>query len=160
MANTNNKEAKHYGSVIHLPIVFNNLENKMPVIDVLPPLELDLLIGPVNTLYDSLEKVWPRSEGWLKLCNIKKVEYHGGKFEGNNSRVLLKKVDQALNDVVAASCGCKLAAGYVTKMKNVSRAYLNLGINVILKVHAVIHNVQEFCTLTGRGLGLRSEQVN
>ena len=38
----------------------------MPVIDVLPPSELDLLIGPVNTLYDGLEKVWPRSEDWLK----------------------------------------------------------------------------------------------
>ena len=64
--NTNKKEAKHYGSVIHLPIVSNNLENKMPVIDVLPPSELDLLISPVNTLYDGLEKVWPRSEDWLK----------------------------------------------------------------------------------------------
>ena len=64
--NTNKKEAKHYGNVIHLPIVSNNLENKMPVIDVLPPSELDLLISPVNTLYDGLEKVWPRSEDWLK----------------------------------------------------------------------------------------------
>ena len=45
----------------------------MSVIDVFPPLELDLLIGLVNTLYGGLEKVWPRSEDWLELCNVKKV---------------------------------------------------------------------------------------
>ena len=89
-ANTNKKEAKHYDNVIHLPIVSDNLDDNTPVIELLPPSELQLLI----TLYDGLEKIWPRREDWLKLCNVKKVEYHGGKFEGNDSRALLKKVDQ------------------------------------------------------------------
>ena len=66
----------------------------MPIIEVLLPPELHLLIGPVNTLYGGLEKIWSWTEDWLKLCSIKKVEYHGGKFEGNNSRALLKKADQ------------------------------------------------------------------
>ena len=92
--NTNKRKPKHYSSVIRLPIVSNNLENNKPVIEVLSSPELHLVIGPVNTFYDSLEEVWPRSEDWLKLCYIKKVEYHGGKFEGNNSRALFKKFDQ------------------------------------------------------------------
>ena len=85
----------------------------------MPTPELHLLIGPANTLYDGLE-VWLQSEDRLTLCNVKKVEFHGGKFEGSNSRELLKKADQlrglcppniiakkfanaskALNDVVA-----------------------------------------------------------
>ena len=85
----------------------------------MPIPELHLLIGPVNTLYDDLE-VWLRSEDRLTLCNVKKVKFHGGKFEGSNSRELLKKANQlrglcpsniivkkfanafkALNDVVA-----------------------------------------------------------
>ena len=130
-------------------------------------------------MYDGLEKVWPRSEDWLKLCNVKKLEYHGGKFEGNNSRVLLKKVDQpenlcpsknmvkifanvfkGLNDVVPACYGYELTADYVTKIKKFSRAYLNLGINATPKVHDVMHQVQEICTLTGRGLGPWSEQAS
>ena len=97
----------------------NNNNNNTPVIQVLPTPELNLLIGPVNTLYDGLE-VWLRSEDRLTLCNVKKFEFHGGKFEGSNSRELLKKADQlrglcppniiakkfanaskALNDVVA-----------------------------------------------------------
>ena len=93
-ANTSKRKAKHYGNVIQLPIVSSNLDNNTPVTEVLPQPDLHLLIGPVNTLYDGLEKVWPRSEDWLNLCNVKKVEYHGGKFAGNNGRALLKKADQ------------------------------------------------------------------
>ena len=62
-ANTNKKEEKHYSSVIHLPLVSNNLNKNTPVIEVLPPTELHLLIGPLNTLHDALKKAWPRSEG-------------------------------------------------------------------------------------------------
>ena len=51
-------------------------------------------------------------------------------MEGNNSRVLLKKIDQVLNDVVAAYYGYELAADYATKIKKFFRAYLELGINV------------------------------
>ena len=107
------------------------------------PPELHLVIGPVNTFYDSLEQVWPRSEDWLKLCYIKKVEYHGGKFEGNNSRALFKKFDQleglcpltsekvfeclqGLEYIVAACYGYELAVDYVTKIKKFSREYLGL----------------------------------
>ena len=54
----------------------DNLDNNMPAIEVFPPPELHLLISPVNALFDGLEKVWPQSEDWLKLCNVKKVQYH------------------------------------------------------------------------------------
>ena len=55
----------------------------------LSPAEFHLLIGPVSTLYDGLEKVTPLSEDRLKLCNV-----NWGKFEGNSSITLLKKADQ------------------------------------------------------------------
>ena len=48
-----------------------------PVLLIVPPAELQLLIGPVNTLFDALNKEWPESESWLKDCNVKKTEYHG-----------------------------------------------------------------------------------
>ena len=93
-AHADRKEAKKYGNVIHPPIISDNLDDNTPVIAILPPPELHLLIGPVNTLYDGLEKVWPQSEEWLKICKVKKTDYHGWKFEGNQSRELLKKVDK------------------------------------------------------------------
>ena len=165
--------------MIHPPIISDKLDDNTPVIEVLPPPELHLLIGPVNTLYDGLENVWPQSEEWLALCNVKKSEYHGGKFEGNDSRKLLKKVDQleglcptngkvkkfaktfmALNDVVSACYGFELAPDYQSKIRMFSSAYLDLRINVTPKLHAVMHHISEFCEKTGRGLGLWSEQAS
>ena len=178
-AKTDKSEAKHYGNVIHPPIISDNLDDSTLVIEVFPPPELHLLIGPVNTLYDGLEKVWPRSEEWLNICNVKKTDYHGGKFEGNDSRKLLKKVDQleglapnnkvvkkyakafkALNDVVHACYGYDLADDYLVKISSFSVAYLNLKINVTPKIHAVMHHISEFCKKTRRGLGPWSEQAS
>ena len=88
------KDAKHFGNVIHPPIICDDIENDTPVICIIPPPELHLLIGPVNKLYDSLESEWPESEAWLKVCNIKREEYHGGQFAGNESRKLLKSIDK------------------------------------------------------------------
>ena len=48
----------------------------------------------------------------------------------------------------------------VTKIKKFPRAYLDLGINLTPKVHTVMHHAQDFCTLTGRGLGPWSEQAS
>ena len=92
-----------------------------------------------------MEKVWPRSKDWLKLCNVKRVDYHGGKNEENNRKALNKKANKsevlrpsnnivkkfanafkALNDVVAACYCYELAADCVTKIKNFSRSYLDL----------------------------------
>ena len=62
---------------------------------------------------------------------------------------------KALIDAVTAYCGYNIAADYVTKIKKFSRTYLDLG----QKVQAV-HHVQEFCALTGKGLGPCREQAS
>ena len=88
------KEANNFGNVIH-PLILSDIDsNHTPVISLLTPLELHLLMGPVNTMYTTLEKIWPESEGWLNVCNVKEEEYHSGNFAGNESRRLLKNVDQ------------------------------------------------------------------
>ena len=48
-------------------------------------------------MYNRLTSVWPRSEEWLSVCNVKKTDYRGGSFEGNESRRLLKKIDRLQN---------------------------------------------------------------
>ena len=45
----NRQQAKHYGNVIHMPILSG--EPDTLVIDLLPPPELHLLLGVVNTLF-------------------------------------------------------------------------------------------------------------
>ena len=101
-AKAKRSEAKDYGNAIHLPIIDIKNENT-PVIDKVPPPppELHLLLGPMNHLYDELNKVWSGSEAWLQSINVKKVDYHGGCFEGNDCRKNLKKI--ALKRVVPRS---------------------------------------------------------
>ena len=45
------KRGKNDGYVMHFRTVSDNLDNKMPVIEVSPPPELHLPMGPVNTLF-------------------------------------------------------------------------------------------------------------
>ena len=171
------KDAKHFGNVIHPPIICDNIDDDTSVICLIPPPELHLLIGPVNKLYTALDDEWQECELWLKECNVKKVEYHGGQFAGNESRKLLNNVDklQALhppssvtkfitafrsfNAVVEACYGKTLHPDFQRRIAVFAMDYLKLGISVTPKVHAVFFHVAEFCLLTGQGLGPWREQA-
>ena len=155
VAQADKKDARLYGNVIHPPIISDNLEDSTPVIEVIPPPELHLLIGPVNTLYNKLEQVWLLSQEWLKACNVKKTDYHGGSFEGNDSRALFKNVNRLEELFPATNLKAKKYSiafsalnDFVEKIEKFTEAYLNLKINVTPKIHAVMHHVTSpFVTL-------------
>ena len=172
-----NKDAKDFGNVIHPPILCDNADNDTPVIALLPRPELHLLIVPVNTMYDGMANVWSASEEWLSACNVKKTDYNGGSFAGNDSRTLLKYVDRLQNlcsngtvlkfvdafrnfdEVVSACYGDNLSPDFMEKINKFSKSYMKLKISVTPKIHAVMYHVAEFCSMTGRGLGPWSEQT-
>ena len=62
------------------------------VISLVPPPELHLLTGPVNTIFSALKKLWPQADEWLVRCGIQRECLHGGSFTGNASRMLLANV--------------------------------------------------------------------
>ena len=93
-ANASKKDAKDYGNVIH-PNMFagrKNIDESTPIIEFVPPPELHLLIVPLKTLYDELEKVWPQCIMFIERLYIKREEYHEGSFNGNDSRKLLNHI--------------------------------------------------------------------
>ena len=175
-SNAEKRDAKTYGNVVHPPIV-TGFDESTDVLSVIPPPELHLLIGPVNTLYNELSRIWDGSESWIKACNVKRTEYHGGSFAGNDSRMLLKNVAklknlcpeyctpfvqafEAFNSVVSSCYGKTLLPDYVTNLEYFKEKYLALSINVTPKIHAVMYHVEEFCSQTGMGLGPWSEQTS
>ena len=168
------KEAKNFGNVIHLPM-FDVEDKTKLVLELVPPPELHLLLGPVNTMFNGLESVCPESEAWLKACHIKRSEYHGGAFEGNECRKLLKKVSllrsitnntaycnafEAFNDVVASCYGSKLDQDYAEKIEKFRKSYLKLRLPVTPKLHAIFYHITDFCSITKRGLAPWSEQCS
>ena len=74
-ANAKRKDAKHFGNVVH-PNMFSgsNIDESTLAILLVPPPELHLLLGPVNTLYAELTKEWPQAEEWSTKLNIKREE--------------------------------------------------------------------------------------
>ena len=132
-------KAKEYGNVIHCSII-EDIDENTPVFQVVPPPELHLMLGPVNHLYDEMSKVWPGSEAWLKACFVKKEEYHGGVYEGNDCRKLLKKIDSLreicpekhqgfvrtysnFNDVVTSCYGTNLHKNFKHNIAKFKREY-------------------------------------
>ena len=174
-ANAKKEDAAKYGNVIHVPII-EGVDGDTPVIEKIPPPELHLLLGPTNKMYSGLENVWPGVEAWLQSIHVKKTDYYGGQFEGNDCRKILKKIDsletrcptvfmpfvaafRSFNDVVAACYGYNLASDYKQKIRKFRFDYMKLGISVTPKIHAVFFHIEEFCDFSGTGLGAFSEQT-
>ena len=168
--------AKKYGNVIHTSIVKGRSPDSL-LIEVIPPPELHLLTGPVNTLYKAMEKLWPNASQWLVACHVQRVAYHGGNFTGNSARTLLKNVDRlqamcplqilpyvaplrSLDAVVSACYGAQLRPEYTHAIRRFQNDFLDLGINISPKIHAIFFHVPEFCQMVGKGLGSYSEQAS
>ena len=76
-AQVDKSKAKNYGNVVHLPLI-NIQDDTTLALHIVPPPELHVMLGPANTLFDEMSKVWPGSVEWLNGCHVKKFEYHGG----------------------------------------------------------------------------------
>ena len=174
-AHVSSDKAKQFGNVVHPPLIQG--DDATPVIHVIPPPELHLMLGPVNHLYDELSKSWSDSEQWLTSCNVKKTDYQGGQFEGNDCRKLLKNVHQLetlcpsefsqfvetftkFDEVVHSCYGNELLPNYDLRISEFMNEYMKLSISVTPKVHAVFYHIEEFCSLTKMGLGPWSEQAS
>ena len=171
------EDAKKYGNAIHPPMFASgNIDHSTLVLLLIPPPELHLMLGPVNTLYDELDKQWGECEKWSSRLHIKREQYHGGQFNGNDSRKLLQNIDKleeicppqyekfistlkAFNDVVTSCYGRNLSSDFESTICKFRIEYKKLRINVTPKVHAVFHHVPEFCKLTKMGLAPWSEQA-
>ena len=61
-----------------------DFEDDMLILDLVPPMELHLLLGLVNRLYDKLDEVLEkyernvRAKDWSDQLNVTRREYHGG----------------------------------------------------------------------------------
>jgi hypothetical protein len=114
---------------------------------------------------------------WFKACNVTRSSYHGGAFEGNECRALLKKHSllrerapaniqkfvtalACFDDVVRACYSHTLADDYERVIEKFRASFMSLRISVTPKVHAVFYHVSEFCTMTDKGLGPWSEQTS
>ena len=161
--------AAAYKSCQHEPLW--ELDDSTVIIDVLPPMELHLLLGIVNRLCNHLIQVLKQipdnivsAEDWSAACGLVRPKLHGGEFNGNACKVLLNSVDKIQNIVpeensevqkvvktlkdfkaVKDSCfGKEISSDYKESIKQFEVSHKQLDISITPKVHAVLDHVQDF----------------
>ena len=172
-------KAKHTGNVVHPPIL-SGADDTL-ILDTLPPLELHHLLGVVNHIFQKMKSVWPNAEKWPTSLNMKLSPYHGGMFEENDSRKLLRNVyrlqqlaeaDSAFQvfefiealrkfDAVMKSCfGSDLEVDFLDKIQQFQGSYLAIpNASVTPKTHVVLHHTKDIVNRHMSPLGIYSEQV-
>ena len=141
------------------------------------PPKLHLLTGPVNTIFKAMEKEWPDVANWTRACRVEKDEYHGGTFNGNSCRKLLRSSDllrsicppmclkyadvfKAFNCVVESCYGDEVSPDFENHIQEFRHTFEGLDISVTPKIHCVLHHVPQFCQRYSCGLGKHSEQAS
>lgn len=161
---------------------YHFVSSRKKLIELIPPPELHLLIGVINKLYDEMLKYFEHvCELWAKKCNVKREILYGSEgFSGNDCHKLLQKVDilreictsscnfscmryvdcfEKFKDVVTSCFSIELKPEYSQRINAFKISYLDLNITVTPKVHTVFYHVEEFCKISGMGLGFYAEQA-
>lgn len=171
------QKAKNFLNCINPPI-FTPADDSVCILDIIPPPELHLLIGVVNTLYNHMIiEFESNSLAWAQKCSVKRDFVNGSpSFAGNPSKKLLDKVDilselcdigclkfvQCYRDfklVVDACFSDYLKEDYDIYISRFKESYIALHIPITPKVHAVFFHVPDFCAKVKRGLAFYSEQA-
>ena len=182
LSNAKNYSAKSHKSCIAQPLF--KYEDEYLIIDIIPPMELHLILGIVNRLYDFMDRdlaaagMTVTAKDWSDLLCISRRHYHGGQFIGNHCSKLLESVGileemLLLNGAIVAipyvetfrkfqkvkeTCfGKDLHPDYKNAIKEFKSSYIGLGIPVSLKVHIVFDHIIPFCEKFDKGLGWFSE---
>ncbi len=178
--------AKNFFNCVHKPLF--NEDHEMKILDIIPPMQLHLLLGVTNTLFKAVERKSPTiAKKWLAEIGVEQNPYHGGDFNGNACRKLLQtankletllpkrlrgkcsevddlkaliKCIRAFNKVVSACFGVSLQHDYEMTIFEFQDAFMELReVSVTPKVHAVFFHVLPFLQGKMYGLGYYSEQA-
>lgn len=171
-------DAKNFKNCIHPPIFTDEKEDRS-LLEIITPPELHLMLGVVNTLYNHLlEKFEKDALMWAEACCVVRDVRHGSSsFNGNSCKTLLEKIDilrsrssipgtlnyvetfDKFKMVVKACFSYDLNPSYKNVIEDFKKSYLQLGISVTPKIHAVFFHVPDFCQIVQKGLGFYSEQT-
>lgn len=172
------KIAKNFKNCINIPILKNSKNTQSLILDLIPPPELHLLLGVVNTIFNDMMKKFENvALTWAKNCHVQREVHRGSSgFNGNSCRKLLNNVDnlrsicpldclkfvkmlENFNAVVKACFTSELKSNYKECIFTFKSSYIDLGIPITPKVHAVFFHIIDFCSKTNVGLGYYSEQA-
>ena len=181
-AKSNKVLSKEYKSCIHPPLISGDDDDIF--IQHLPPPELHLLLRITNKLFKELQKRNVSiAQQWLQSIGITQPQLHGGEFNGNMCRKVLKHAKdlhrcvssshihygricdffacfEQFQQVVESCFGMTLDSNFENYITAFIFSYMKLGISVTTSAHVIFTNVTQFCKFKKSSLGNFSEQVS
>jgi hypothetical protein len=162
--------AAAFKNCVRMPLL--DCSDETLTLDILPPMELHLLLGIVNRLYKELDNrlialrgCHIRAADWASALNLREAPHHGGQFSGNACSKLLENVEllesmlrnaeadaampvaktfRAFRVVQQTCFTTQLGEGFDRAVSKFAEAYVALGIKVTPKAHAVFRHVSQF----------------
>lgn len=172
--------AKMFKNCVNMPLL--DFDDDSKILTVLPPPELHLMLGAFNHLFKHLELQCPNiTESWTTFCHVEKQSFHGGNFNGNGCKKLLRhlsflreniplnlacyyKCFETLNVVVDACFGNDFNLNTKWAITKFRHSLVELSaknaVKITPKLHVILHHVWDFCVANGCGLGAYSEQAS
>ena len=173
----NKLSSKEYNSCEHPPLFdpeFLNVDTKL-VIEYIPPMELHILLGLGNDVFKVIRDImvglgWAKTlERWVKHLGIKLDDYHGGRFNGNMTELmlqgsnvlrtllgrdlklqkaariplLLQVVDQ-IEEVRQGCFGQTLDSDFEKEIRILGKLWLKAGLSFTSKAHVLFAHVAQF----------------
>ena len=157
------KNAKDFNNCVNMPLL---PMGDTKILCYIPPPELHLLLGAVNTVYDKmLSECGSIVSEWALKCHANRKCTHGSRysFEGNDCNKLLNNIHlldsgrtnlgickyigffKKLKLVVDECFGQKLDPQYKVYLKNLKQSFMDLEIPITPKLHIIFEHVSEFC---------------
>ncbi|KAK6181780.1 hypothetical protein SNE40_009567 [Patella caerulea] len=159
-----------FKSCEHTPLT-KSLPDDVLVMDILPVMELHVMLGITNRLYNQVDQ-FESSRGtsiakeWSDQLSLRRPHMHGGEFNGQQCVKLLENTScleqlmtennlgeeghrvifalQSFNDVRKKCFGKVLHADYKESISAFEQSYINIGIPITSKCHAVFDHVGQF----------------
>ena len=168
---SNKNLAKHFNNCINKPLL--PAGNKR-ILFCIPPPELHLLLGAVNTVFDNMLVEHKQvALDWVKKCSVTRKITHGNRysFVGNDCKKLLRSTDvlasmrcfgiekyvdyfRKLNKVVDSCFSKDLHPNYEEYIQNLKVSFMDLDIAITPKLHIIFEHVAEYCKCTNKGTNI------
>jgi hypothetical protein len=178
------ERAKFHHSVSNDAIIFKSKSDDIRVLEVCAIPTLHCFLGIVNKTFGEMSKIIPEVDEWPKKLHVKKDNYHGSVFEGNECKKLMDNLhvlEKILLDCDQSDIGKPFVKVFSTfsqinhlinspkinidvlkqQISQFAKVWKESGMSLTTKVHIIIDHLIDFVVLRGENnLRLFSEQTH
>ena len=144
-------------NVINPRILYKDADSNTLLQELVPPPEIHLLIGFVSLIGVCLMDPWPGFDEWLKSKNILQRGCQGWGWDGNNSNLILKRLNSLELELVNCVPRLKPFIQCLREFNKVKTAWFGYTLEpeigkLFVNLKDSFLSLQELCDISGKKL--------